>query len=85
MPAFRIVTNSVDPEEIIEVAATPLQAVRNALSADLMRSGNARNLACKVYWQDDSGSLNLVKFYHRIGGGKGLSASQAREQMPQMP
>lgn len=41
----------------------PEGAALEALGLHMTRSGSLRNLACKVYWEADPGSRNMVRLY----------------------
>lgn len=67
MPIFRIIdlrTGIVEPELQIE-ARSPEQAAENALGIKLVRSGHARSLVCRVYW-DDANNTNMVRLYSKV-------------------
>ena len=67
MPNFRIIdlrTEVVEPEQRIE-ARSPEQAAESALGIKLVRSGHARSLVCRVYW-DDANNTNMVRLYSKV-------------------
>lgn len=67
MPTFRIIdlrTGIVEPEQKVE-ARSPEQAAENALGLKLVRSGHARSLVCRVYW-DDANNTNMVRLYTKV-------------------
>lgn len=67
MPVFRIIdlrTGVIEPEQRVE-ARSPEQAAENALGIKLVRSGHARSLVCRVYW-DDANNTNMVRLYTKV-------------------
>lgn len=67
LPTFRVIdlrTGIVEPELKIE-ARSPEQAAENALGLKLVRSGHARSLVCRVYW-DDANNTNMVRLYTTV-------------------
>jgi hypothetical protein len=67
MPNFRIIdlrSDVVEPEQRIE-ARSPEQAAETALGIKLVRSGHARSLVCRVYW-DDANNTNMVRLYSKV-------------------
>jgi hypothetical protein len=67
MPNFRIIdlrTDVVEPEQRVE-ARSPEQAAETALGIKLVRSGHARSLVCRVYW-DDANNTNMVRLYSKV-------------------
>lgn len=67
MPVFRIIdlrSEIVEPEQQVE-ARSPEQAAENALGLKLVRSGHARSLVCRVYW-NDANNTNMVRLYTKV-------------------
>jgi hypothetical protein len=67
VPIFRIIdlrTGIIEPETQVE-ARSPEQAAENALGLKLVRSGHARTLVCRVYW-NDANNTNMVRLYSKV-------------------
>lgn len=67
MPVFRIIdlrSGVIEPETQVE-ARSPEQAAENALGLKLVRSGHARTLVCRVYW-NDANNTNMVRLYTKV-------------------
>ncbi|MET3925536.1 hypothetical protein [Devosia sp. 2618] len=59
----------IDPHEIIvEGARSPEDAVRQALGCDLVRSGQKRHLAARVYFQLPDQPVSMVRLYNKAEG-----------------
>jgi hypothetical protein len=57
----------IDPKEIIITGArSPEDAARQALDVDLVRSGQRKDLAARVYWQSLGQPMNMVRLYRRV-------------------
>lgn len=69
MNQFRVIdlqTEAIDPNEIVVHAASPEDAARRALGADLVRSGAKRDLRARVYFTHPGAALSMVRLYARI-------------------
>jgi len=66
MPIFRVVdlrSMTITPEYNVE-ENSPERAAEIALGMRVFRSGDRRNLVCRVYWQSRHG-LNMVRLYRQ--------------------
>lgn len=64
MPIFRIVdlrSTTVTPEYTVE-ENSPERAAEIALGMKVFRSGDRKNLVCRVYWHSRD-NLNMVRLY----------------------
>lgn len=61
---FRVVDlrpNVIEPERNV-VASTPEHAAELVLGAKVVRNGNRKHLACRVYWVNGD-QTNMVRLY----------------------
>lgn len=67
---YRVVdvrSDVIDPTETIIVGArSPEDAVQQALTLDVVRSGQRKDLVARVYWQSPGQPLNMVRLYRRV-------------------
>jgi phage-related baseplate assembly protein len=67
VPNFKVIdlrTGVIEPELQVE-ARSPEQAAESALGMKLVRSGHARTLVCRVYW-NDANNTNMVRLYSKV-------------------
>jgi hypothetical protein len=67
VPSFRVIdlrTGIIEPEKQVE-ARSPEAAAEGALGLKLVRSGHARSLVCRVYW-NDANNTNMVRLYSKV-------------------
>lgn len=67
---FRIVDLRTDPENpqehFVASARSPEEAARLAIGEVLVRSGQRKDLRCRVYFQQEGQPTTMVRLYRRV-------------------
>lgn len=66
MIEYRIIdlqVEAIDPEQIVVRASSPESAVKDALGAEVVRSGSKRDLRARVYFQRPGQPVSMVRLY----------------------